>query len=176
VIIWMNGPFGGGKTETAEKLLERIPHAILFDPEAVGIMLRAFLPDREPDFQDLPPWRPLVAATAAELVKYTEQPLITPMSLLREDYAKEIFTAITAHGIAIHHIVLHTDPDTLRQRITLDETHSEQAQAFRLSKIDAYQHAYTTWLRDAARVIDTTPITPTQIAIEIAAHVAQAAG
>jgi adenylylsulfate kinase-like enzyme len=89
VIIWVNGPFGVGKTTVATQLLSRLPNAMLYDPETVGAMLRTYLPDTEADFQDLPPWRPLVAATAVELIAYTGQPLITPMSLLHEDYAKK---------------------------------------------------------------------------------------
>lgn len=168
MIIWINGPFGGGKSATAAELLKRIPHAVLYDPEQVGVMLRNLLPNREEDFQNLPPWRPLVAATAAELSAYTGQPLITPMSLLREDYAKEIFAAIAARDIAVHHVVLHADRAALLQRIHQDDTHSDNAKAFRLKKLDHYLQAYSTWLKAAAHVINTTNITPCEIAHSIA--------
>jgi deoxyadenosine/deoxycytidine kinase len=171
VIIWVNGPFGVGKTTVATQLLSRLPDAMLYDPETVGAMLRTYLPNTEADFQDLPPWRPLVAATAVELIAYTGQPLITPMSLLREDYAKQIFTAITAHGIAIHHIALHADRPTLIERIQHDTTHSDQAKAFRLSKIEAYLHAHHTWLANAAYIIDTLNISPDEVADHIAAQI-----
>jgi hypothetical protein len=171
VIIWVNGPFGGGKTTVAAELHRRLPNAVLYDPEAVGAMLRTYLPNTEADFQDLPPWRPLVAATAVELISYTGQPLITPMSLLREDYAKEIFTAITAHGITIHHVVLHADRNTLLERIHGDTTHSDQAKAFRLSKIHAYLRAHHTWLIGTAHVIDTTNIKPSEVADHITTHI-----
>jgi deoxyadenosine/deoxycytidine kinase len=171
VITWVNGPFGGGKSAVTTELLTRIPNSLFFDPEAVGSMLRPILPGREPDFQDLPPWRPLVAATAIELIAYTGQPLIAPMSLLRHDYAKEIFTALEAHGIPVHHVVLHTDRDTLLQRIHNDRTHSEGAKAFRLSKVDAYYEAVQTWLAGSAPIIDTTHINPSQVADRIVASI-----
>jgi adenylylsulfate kinase-like enzyme len=36
VIIWLNGPFGGGKTTTASELHTLLPSSRLFDPEMVG--------------------------------------------------------------------------------------------------------------------------------------------
>jgi len=111
MIIWVNGPFGAGKSSVAAELLHRIPEATLFDPEEVGFMLRNLLPGREPDFQDLPPWRPLVAATAIELISYTGGPLIAPMSLLREDYANWLTN--TAHIIDTSHITAREAADQI---------------------------------------------------------------
>ncbi len=131
-------------------------------------MLRNLLPSRAADFQDLQPWRPLVAATAIELTSYTGGPLITPMSLLRADYAKEIFTPLGSHGTIVRHVVLHADRDTIIKRIYEDHTHSDATRSFRLSKLDDYLHAYTTWLTDAAHVIDTSHITASEAADQIA--------
>jgi adenylylsulfate kinase-like enzyme len=39
VIIWLNGPFGGGKTTVAQELCERDESFVLFDTEEVGQML-----------------------------------------------------------------------------------------------------------------------------------------
>ena len=59
MLIWLNGPFGVGKTSTAEALIKRLPCAALFDPEPVASMLRHLLRSVEPvdDFQDLAAWR-----------------------------------------------------------------------------------------------------------------------
>jgi gluconate kinase len=168
MIIWVNGPFGGGKSSVAAELLHQIPQATLYDPEEVGFMLRNLLPGGEADFQDLAPWRPLVAATALELISYTGGPLITPMSLLREDYAKEIFTPLRTHGTTVQHVVLHADRDTIIKRIHEDHTHSDTTRAFRLSKLDDYLHAYTTWLTDTVHVIDTRHVTASEAANQIA--------
>lgn len=168
MIIWVNGPFGAGKSSVAAELLHLIPQATLFDPEEVGFMLRNLLPGREKDFQDLSPWRPLVAATAIELIAYTSGPLIAPMSLLREDYAKEIFTPLSAHGTTVRHVVLHADRDTIIKRIHEDHTHSDATRAFRMSKLDDYLHAYTGWLADTAHIIDTGHITAREAADQIA--------
>ena len=39
VIIWINGGFGAGKTTLAEELHRRLPDALVFNPEDVGLML-----------------------------------------------------------------------------------------------------------------------------------------
>ena len=55
VIIWLNGPFGIGKSTTAQALLRRLPQAVLFDPEPFGAALRSTVANIETaaDFQDL---------------------------------------------------------------------------------------------------------------------------
>jgi hypothetical protein len=37
VIIWINGAFGAGKTALAEELRRRLPDAVLYNPEDVGL-------------------------------------------------------------------------------------------------------------------------------------------
>jgi hypothetical protein len=86
MIIWLNGAFGAGKTTTADHLCERLPDSRVFDPETVGIMLRPNLIDRPvTDFQHWPPWRPLVVATAIELIRYTDQDLIAVQTILHRE-------------------------------------------------------------------------------------------
>jgi hypothetical protein len=170
MIIWINGPFGGGKTSLADGLLGRLEGASLFDPEEVGFMLRALLPDRARDFQDLPPWRPLVAATAVELYRYHGgAPLVAPMTLLRREYATEIFDAIRMLGITVRHLILHVDTPVLVERIAGhdmfpdDVAHNGKVQEFRTRKVPAYELAYRDWLTDAGEVIDTTTLAPRDV-------------
>jgi hypothetical protein len=53
MIIWLNGGFAAGKTTLAEELRRRIPDAVVYDPEDVGLMLWRWLGPTD-DFQDLP--------------------------------------------------------------------------------------------------------------------------
>ena len=39
MIIWINGAFGAGKTTLAEELHRRLPDAVVYNPEDVGLML-----------------------------------------------------------------------------------------------------------------------------------------
>jgi adenylylsulfate kinase-like enzyme len=55
VIVWLNGPFGVGKTTTARALVDVLPGSRLLDPEHVGLLLRDTLNEPVGDFQDRPP-------------------------------------------------------------------------------------------------------------------------
>ena len=88
MIVWLNGPFGVGKTSVARELAGRLPDARIFDPETVGYMLRQVLIEPVADFQDLPPWRSLVVQTASRVLAYAGGSLIAPQTVLVEPYAQ----------------------------------------------------------------------------------------
>ncbi|MFJ4675560.1 AAA family ATPase [Kitasatospora sp. NPDC088783] len=171
MIVWLNGPFGGGKTTLAATLRSELPGAVLVDPEEVGFLLRQVFPGKYADFQDNPAWRPLVAELAVRCHRENDAgPVIVPMTLLRRDYAAEIHHAVRAAGVPLHHLLLHADPDTVRARIDAgaefpgDEERSERVRAFRRGRLPRYAEAYRGWLAAAADVIDTTRRTPRQVA------------
>ncbi|AKN74954.1 hypothetical protein QR97_39390 [Streptomyces sp. PBH53] len=65
MIVWLNGPFGGGRTTLAAGLCRAVPGATVADPEAVGDLLRSTLAGhalRPRDYQDLPLWRQMTSA------------------------------------------------------------------------------------------------------------------
>lgn len=171
MIVLVNGPFGGGKTTTAELLVKQVPNSRLFDPELVGLVLRHFLADHPGDFQDLPPWRALFHAAAAEIHAFTGQTLIAPMSILRRDYAEEILDGLRARGLEVRRVVLHPDREVLETRIAGDDLvpddpeRSASATAFRRAKSEPYYRAHREWLADwADLVIDTSGLSPPQVA------------
>lgn len=165
MIVWLNGAFGAGKTTTAHRLPALVPGSRLFDPETVGYMLGPNLADRPvSDFQDWPPWRPLVTATAIELARYTSQHLIAPQTVLVRDYLEEIFTGLRAAGLAVFHVLLDAGEDVLRRRIE----GSAEAQAWRLAHLAGYRAARP-WLTEAADlVVDTGVLAPGEVANRIA--------
>ena len=81
MIVMLNGAFGAGKTTLALELIARRPGWLLFDPEEVGFMLWKVCPVPRGDFQDLPPWAPLVE-TARALVAAYGRTLVVPMTLV----------------------------------------------------------------------------------------------
>jgi hypothetical protein len=171
VIVLLNGPFGGGKSTTAELLVKQVPDSRLFDPEEVGFMLRHLLPDHPGDFQDLPPWRSLFHTAAAEVYAFTGQTLVAPMSILRREYADEIDAGLKSHGLEVRRAVLAPERSVLEERIAGHDVAprhpevSEDARAFRRSKIDHFYEAYREWLRGWADVaVDNTHLTPPQVA------------
>jgi hypothetical protein len=174
VIVWLNGTFGCGKTTTALRLPALIPGSRLFDPETVGYMLQPNLADHAvSDFQHWPPWRPLVAATAIELARYTGEHLIAPQTVLVRDYLEEIFAGLRAAGLAVFHVLLDADEQVLRRRIQ----GSDEAQAWRLAHLAGYLAARP-WLVEAADlVVDTAAAAPDEVAGQVASALpGQAAG
>ena len=165
MIVWLNGAFGAGKTATAAALVPLIPEARLFDPETVGYMLQPNLADHPvSDFQQWPPWRPLVVATATELARYTGEHLIAAQTILNREYLAEIVTGLRAAGVAVFHVLLDASEEVLRRRIEA----SQEARQWRLDHLTEYRQAHGWLRRDADLVLDTTALTAAQAAGQIA--------
>jgi hypothetical protein len=122
VIIWVNGGFGSGKTTLAAELHRRLPGAVVYNPEDVGLMLWKWLPPGG-DFQHLPSWRELVVATALSLRRHHAETLIVPMSLIRDAYREEILGGLAAAGEQVLHVFLELDAGVLRERLNARVTH-----------------------------------------------------
>lgn len=167
VIVWLNGTHGAGKTTTSALVQQLIPDSRVFDAEKVGETLMDITPGlpRTDNFQHWPPWRPLVVETAYRVLDYTGGTLVMPMTVLVEQYWREISTGLAQHAIPVRHFVLHADQDTLRGRIERD---TPIPSPFRLTYLEAYAEAARTWLHDEAEVVDTTHLTATQAALQIA--------
>ena len=167
MILWINGTFGAGKTSIAKELVEILPRARIYDPEQVGYMLRHILTEPIDDFQDWPPWRQLVVETAAQVHRYVGGVLVTPMTLLRRDYLREIFDGLASHGLEVRHVLVHAHPDELARRINHNQGLPEQTRRWRLDHLPIYQQALP-WLTTGADLIDTTDRPPAQAARDIA--------
>lgn len=122
MIVWLNGTHGAGKTTTSALVQQLIPDSRVFDAEKVGETLMDITPGLPwtGNFQHWPPWRPLVVETARRVLDYTGGTLVMPMTVLVEEYWREISTSLAQHAIPVRHFVLHADQDTLRGRIEGD--------------------------------------------------------
>jgi hypothetical protein len=168
VIVWLNGTHGAGKTTTSTLVQQPIPDSRVFDAEKVGETLmdvRPGLPETD-NFQNWPPWRPLVVETARRILDYTGGTLVMPMTVMVEQYWREISEGLALHAIPVRHFVLHADQGVLRRRIEGDTVLGPSS--FRLSYLDPYADAFRDWLHDEAEVIDTTDLTPAQAVLQIA--------
>jgi hypothetical protein len=125
VIIWINGGFGTGKTTLAQELHRRLPEAVVYDPEDVGLMLWRWLPP-DGDFQHLPSWRELVVATALSLRRHHAKALIVPMSLIRDAYRTEILSGLADAGEEVLHVFLDADAGALRDRLNARVTRPDR--------------------------------------------------
>jgi gluconate kinase len=172
VIIWINGAFGAGKTALAEELHRRLPDAVLYDPEDVGLMLWKQLRPNG-DFQHLPSWRELVVATALSLRRHHADTLIVPMSLIRDGYQAEILGGLADAGEEVLHVFLEADACVLRERLNARVAHpgrqwDQAASEFGMTGVDemaaaaARQPAGTLMLRS-------DKLTPAELADEVLA-------
>ncbi|WP_339253261.1 AAA family ATPase [Sporosarcina sp. FSL W8-0480] len=124
MIIMINGAFGVGKTSVANELLRRLDGAMLFDPEAIGFMLRHIIPqemklDREKtgDFQDLEMWRPLTVEVAKQLRETYGKDLIVPMTIYNKDYFNTIHGGFRRIDPETYHFCLVAKKETIHQRL-----------------------------------------------------------
>ncbi|MER6671692.1 NUDIX domain-containing protein [Streptomyces sp. NPDC000983] len=184
MIVWINGPFGAGKTTTARELIELIPNSTLFDPEVIGGALPYLLPPKHlaevGDFQDLPIWRRLVIDTAAAMLAELGGTLVVPMTLLRQEYRDEIFGGLAARRIAVRHILLAPAETILRDRIAHREVPDVpdgelRTRTWAYDHIETYRSALAGWLTADAHPVDNGRLTPRQTAARIAETLASGA-
>ena len=164
VIIWINGPFGVGKTTVTSCILQENPSLALFDTEYVGFMLRHALEARRPvaDFQDWVPWRRLVVATLAELSAELECDIVVPQTVLVERYWLEIVSGLLEHGVVLRAFTLDAAPEEHERRIANDQVLAEAA-GWRRERLPDFAAALP-WLRRRTTVIDTTASSPQEVA------------
>ncbi|WP_031510343.1 NUDIX hydrolase [Streptomyces megasporus] len=184
MIVWLNGAFGVGKTTAARELVELLPDSILFDPGRIGDELRAILPrkrlDEVPDYRDLPAWRRLVVETATALHGEVGGTLVTPMTLLRQEYRDEIFGGLAARRIPVRHVLLDVEETILRERVDRrgeppGGSEDDAVRARCLEHLPEYRRALS-WLTSDAHTIDTSFLTPRQTAERVAEAVRAGAG
>lgn len=137
-IVLINGPFGVGKSTTAQLVTNAVPDAVLFDPETVGTYL-AYMFGRDSlgdDYQDLSLWRHLFVDIALRLQEDWLPTVIIPMNLWRHDYFTEIVTGLGRTGVPVVCFRLICSPQTLRARI-LHRPDAEGSHEWCLARIDS---------------------------------------
>jgi hypothetical protein len=168
VIVWLNGTHGAGKTTTGALVQPLLPGSRVLDAEKVGQTLMDIRPvlRHTDNFQHWLPWRQLVVDTARRVLEYAGGTLVMPMTVLVEQYWREISAGLAEHAIPVRHFVLHADQETLRARIEGDAVMGPSP--FRLKYLEDYAEAARTWLHAEAEVVDTTHLTPAEAAARIA--------
>ncbi len=138
MILLLNGPFGVGKTTTAQLLVERLPDAMLYDPELVGLCLSALVEpvERRNDFQDLTLWPRLFVDMARLLRETYGRSLVIPMTLWRHGYFAAITSGLREVDQDFLCVRLTATEDTVRGRI-LARPDSEGPHAWCLAHLDA---------------------------------------
>lgn len=107
MIIWLNGAFGAGKTQTAYTLQRRMRGAYVYDPENAGYFIRQNIPPpvHEADFQDYPMWR----AFNLEMLRYIARryagDIIVPMTITNKMYYDEMI-GVLSKEFDVKHFIL----------------------------------------------------------------------
>lgn len=119
MIIWINGAFGSGKTQTSYELHRRIPNSFLFDPENTGYFIRKYLPTEmsKGDFQDHTIWREINYSMLKYIYSEYEGPIIVPMTIVNPQYFNEIIGKLRSDGVIVNHFVLWASKDIVEKRL-----------------------------------------------------------
>jgi hypothetical protein len=118
MLVWINGPFGVGKTAIASELNRRLPGSAVCDPEHVGFGMRRMLPaSLRGNFQDIPAWRHAVRELLGRILATYDGPVIAPMTLVNPGYFQEIIGGLRDDGFEVHHFALLAEPATVIRRL-----------------------------------------------------------
>ncbi|MFE6620451.1 AAA family ATPase [Streptomyces sp. NPDC008086] len=127
MLLWINGPFGGGKTQTAHEIQRRLPGSVICDPEHAGFGLRRMLPaelrgarGRRPlidDFQDLRSWREGVVEVLDLALAKHDGVVIAPMTVTNSGYFAETVGRLRELGHDVRHFTLLAERETVLKRL-----------------------------------------------------------
>jgi hypothetical protein len=119
MIIWINGAFGAGKTQTAYELHRRIENSFVYDPENLGYFIRKNIPKsmEKGDFQDHQLWREFNFKLIKDIAEKYEGVLIIPMTIVNPEYFNEIVGSLRSQGIIVKHYTLIASRETLLKRL-----------------------------------------------------------
>lgn len=118
MLLWINGPFGGGKTQTAHEIQRRLPGSVICDPEHAGFGLRRTLPPGlRGDFQDLTAWRQGVVEVLDLALTKHDGVVIAPMTVTNSDYFAETVGRLGELGHDVRHFSLLAQRETVLKRL-----------------------------------------------------------
>lgn len=119
MIIWLNGAFGAGKTQTAYELKRRIPGSVIYDPEQIGFFINRNTPKEmnKGDFQNHSIWREFNYKTLKYIDSEYNGTIIVPMTIVNPQYFEEIVGKLRDDGVIVHHFVLWGTKETLQKRL-----------------------------------------------------------
>lgn len=118
MILLLNGAFGIGKTTVARILVQRLPGAVLYDPELIGLALQrlARMAGRDvEDFQELRLWRRLTVL-ALRVVRLFRENVVVPMAFSDPGYLREIREGIARFEPRQFHVCLVAPLEVVRRR------------------------------------------------------------
>ncbi|MDQ0599975.1 hypothetical protein QF037_004320 [Streptomyces canus] len=118
MLLWINGPFGGGKTQTAYEIQRRLPGSVVCDPEHAGFGLRRMLPpELRGNFQDLKAWRQGVVEVLDLALTKHDGVVIAPMTVTDSGYFAQTVGRLGELGHDVRHFTLLAQRETVMKRL-----------------------------------------------------------
>jgi hypothetical protein len=118
MLLWINGPFGGGKTQTAHEIRRRLPGSVICDPEHAGFGLRRMMPPRlRGDFQELASWRQGVVEVLDIALTRHDGVVIAPMTVTDSACFAETVGRLRELGHDVRHFTLLAERETVLRRL-----------------------------------------------------------
>ena len=120
MVIWINGCFGVGKTQTANTLHNLLKNSYIYDPEQMGAFLWDNFPEplkRKGDFQDIYLWRSFNCEYIRYVYNNFDGHIIIPMTLVNPDYYHEIIGKLQMDGVELRHFILTASKETIVERL-----------------------------------------------------------
>lgn len=119
MLIWINGAFGSGKTQTAFELQRRIDGSYVYDPENAGFFIRSNIPPEmnNPDFQDHHLWRDFNRSMIEYIADNYCGTIIIPMTVTNPSYCNEIIGKLS-EKYDIKHFILCAEKETIIKRLS----------------------------------------------------------
>lgn len=119
LIIWINGAFGSGKTQTSYEIHRRIPNSFVYDPENIGFFIGKNIPKEacKGDFQNYTMWREFNYSILKYIDSEYDGIIIVPMTIVKPQYFEEIVGELRDKGVIVNHFVLWASKQTLERRL-----------------------------------------------------------
>ncbi|MFF6786344.1 AAA family ATPase [Streptomyces sp. NPDC012510] len=118
MLLWINGPFGGGKTQTAHEIRRRLPGSVICDPEHPGFGLHRMLPpELRGDFRDLAAWRQGVVEVLDRALSEREGVVIVPMTVTDPGHFADTVGRLRELGHDVRHFTLLAERGTVVRRL-----------------------------------------------------------
>ena len=121
MIIWINGSYGSGKTQTAYELQRRLDNSYVYDPENIGYFLDKNLPTefskiKQGNFQNYELWRKFNYEMIFYIASNYDGILIIPMTIINKQYYDEIIGNLEK-TFDVKHFILSIDKETNLKRL-----------------------------------------------------------
>ena len=118
MILWLNGPYGVGKSTLAEALRAMLPDSMVFDAEQVGNAIRDNLPEScfHATFEEYEMWLDVCVGLLTEASRGCSGPVLVPMTL-KLPQSQRMFERLKNAGVEVRHVLLTAGEEEILRRI-----------------------------------------------------------